>query len=82
MELMKRENVIKALECCENTKYDLQCEKCPLQKTMNCNHVLNRSALTLIKELIEEIKDLEADYERVYEQAEANIHGNIARQIQ
>lgn len=38
-----------------------------------------------VKELTEEneklkaeIKDLEADYERVYEQAEADIHGNIA----
>lgn len=40
-------------------------------------NVLN-SALTLIKELAEEIKDLEADYDRVYEQAEADIHGNMA----
>ena len=36
------------------------------------------NALTLIKELTEEIKDLEADYDRVYEQAEADIHGNMA----
>ena len=36
------------------------------------------SALTLIKELTEEIKDLEADYDRVYEQAEADIRGNMA----
>ena len=40
-------------------------------------NVLN-NALTLIKELTEEIKDLEADYDRVYEQAEADIHGNMA----
>ena len=31
-----------------------------------------------VKELTEEIKDLEADYDRVYEQAEADIHGNMA----
>lgn len=36
------------------------------------------NALALIKELTEEIKDLEADYDRVYEQAEADIHGNMA----
>lgn len=78
MKIIDKENVIKALECCGCTKYDLQCDKCPLQKTMNCNRVLNRSALTLIKELTEEIKNLEADYERVYEQAEADIYGNIA----
>ena len=31
-----------------------------------------------VKELTEEIKDLEAEYDRVYEQAEADIHGNMA----
>ena len=36
------------------------------------------NALAIIKELTEEIKDLEVDYERVYEQAEADIRGNIA----
>ena len=36
------------------------------------------NALALIKELTEEIKDLEADYDRVYEQAEADIRGNMA----
>lgn len=36
------------------------------------------NALALIKELAEEIEDLEADYDRVYEQAEADIRGNMA----
>ncbi len=36
------------------------------------------NALALIKELTEEIKYLEADYDRVYEQAEADIRGNMA----
>ena len=36
------------------------------------------NVLALIIELTEEIRDLEADYDRVYEQAEADIHGNIA----
>lgn len=31
-----------------------------------------------VKELEEEIKDLEAEYDRVYEQAEADIRGNMA----
>ena len=31
-----------------------------------------------VKELEKEIKDLEADYDRVYEQAEADIRGNMA----
>ena len=37
-----------------------------------------KRALTLIKELTEEIKELEADYDCVYEQAEADIRGNMA----
>lgn len=36
------------------------------------------NTLTLIKELTEEIKDLEEEYDRVYEQAEADILGNMA----
>lgn len=36
------------------------------------------NALSLINELAAEIKDLEADYDRVYEQAEADIHANMA----
>ena len=35
-------------------------------------------AYSTITELTEEIKDLEAEYDRVYEQAEADIHGNMA----
>lgn len=31
-----------------------------------------------VKDLTEEIKDLEAEYDRVYEQAEADIRGNMA----
>jgi hypothetical protein len=36
------------------------------------------NALNLIKELTEELKDLEEEYDRVYEQAEADIRGNMA----
>ena len=66
MTLKEREQIIKALECCENTKYDLQCNECPLRKTMNCNHVLNRSALALIKKLTEENEYLKQQNE-IYE---------------
>ena len=36
------------------------------------------NALALIKELTEEIKDFEEEYDRVYEQVEADIRGNMA----
>ena len=82
MELKKREWIIKALECCTNHEGD-NCPNCPYHYTVdgfnhNCKEDMCADALFLIKELTEEIKDLEADYDRVYEQAEADIHGNMA----
>ena len=82
MELKKRECVIKALECCTNHEGD-NCPDCPYHYTVdgfnhNCKEDMCEDALALIKELTEEIKDLEADYDRVYEQAEADIRGNMA----
>lgn len=74
MELKKREEIIKALECCNGEHY---CNSCPYYG--NCyDGKVTENALFLIKELTEEIKDLEADYDRVYEQAEADILGNMA----
>lgn len=82
MELKKREWVIKALECCINHEGD-NCPDCPYHYTVdgfnhNCKEDMCTDALALIKELTEEIEDLEADYDRVYEQAEADVHGNMA----
>ena len=87
MELKKREEIIKALECYIKKPHISECEKgciyyeksfgwyccaLPLEET------LIENALALINELTEEIKGLEADYDRVYEQAEADIRGNMA----
>lgn len=76
---LNREQVIKALKCwtspamLENTS----CVGCYFETKglceQNCTMDLADVALALIKELTEEIKDLEADYDRVYEQAEADI---------
>lgn len=74
MELKKREEIVKDIEellqghCCFHYKYS---EKI-------CGYETIKDALSLIKELSEELKDLEAEYDHVYEQAEADIHGNIA----
>ena len=80
MELKKREEIVKMLECWTS---EYGCKDCPFidQGCFDCGHIpieISKSILTLIKELTEEIKDLEADYDRVYEQAEADIHGNMA----
>ena len=81
MELKKREEIIKSLECCSTTN----CTDCPYTKNgkvdifdITCSINMAKDALALIKELTQEIKDLEEDYDCVYEQAEADIRGNIA----
>ena len=74
MELKKREEIIKHLK---DWKYNL-CVACDDEDCDKCVAQLLGQSLSLIKELTEEIKDLEADYDRVYEQAEADIRGNMA----
>ena len=75
---MERDKIIQALECL--TGLPKLCKGCPYDGTEHypfCREHCAKDALALIKELTEEIKDLEADYGRVYEQAEADIHGNM-----
>ena len=79
MELKKREKIIKSLENCKGGGNG--CLSCPyFYKAVDtsCAPFLIKDALALIKELTEEIKDLEEQYDRVYEQAEADIRGNMA----
>ena len=83
MELKKREEIVKGLECClcDTRDSNLDCDTigCPYYKLgEDCVSNVMTDALALINELIAEIKDLEADYDRVYEQAEADIRGNMA----
>lgn len=79
MELKKREEIIKTLESCKGGGNGcLSCTYFYKAVDTSCAPFLIKDALALIKELTEEIKDLEADYDRVYEQAEADIHGNMA----
>lgn len=80
MKLKKREEIVKMLECWSS---EYGCTGCLLidQGCFDCGHIpieISKNILDLIKELMQEIKDLEEDYERVYEQAEADIHGNMA----
>lgn len=77
---LTREQIIQALEFCgicecNNEKTNTECA---LINMPFCKNYLRNQALTLIKELTEEIKDLEEEYDRVYEQAEADIRGNMA----
>ena len=48
------------------------------QEAYDCADAACRELSSKCDELTEEIKDIEADYDRVYEQAEADIHGNMA----
>lgn len=78
MELKKREEIIKEIQ---SLIIALKANGGWAKRTNGegwFNHEILEDALSLIKELTEEIKDLEADYDRVYEQAEADIHANMA----
>ena len=79
MKLSEREEIVKALEDCKGGGNScLSCSYFDKAVDTSCAPFLIKDALALIQELTEEIKDLEADYDRVYEQAEADIHGNMA----
>ena len=65
----------KALHHCGNA---LGCEECPYNKVTCCQDKLNKDALTLILEYEATIQQLEAETDKQYEQAEADILGNMA----
>ena len=65
----------KALHCCGNA---LGCEECPYNKVTCCQDRLNKDALTLILEYEDTIQQLETEVDKQYEQAEANILGNMS----
>ena len=65
----------KALHHCGNA---LGCEECPYNNVTCCQDKLNKDALTLIIEYEDTIQQLEAETDKQYEQAEADILGNMA----
>ena len=61
MNELKREDVMRALECCENTKDLMACQGCPYYRnygTDGCVHKLITNALTLLREKDAEIERL------------------------
>lgn len=85
MELENRttgNDLIRVLECCLNgdrTKSAVEiCLPCPYFHEGNCTDLLKRNALDLIKRQRAEIEELNAEVEKQYEQAKADILGNMA----
>ena len=76
---MEDKEIIKALECCCDELH--YCSVCPyfLQDKENdfCREDMNKDALDLINYQQAEIKELEAEIDEQYEQAEADILGNM-----
>ena len=66
---LKREDIVKALECCLTLEYGVACKGCPLsykdERRMDCLELLMKSALSLIKELTEENERLTGTLEEV-----------------
>lgn len=82
---MNADAIVKALKCC-NVPSGRACSECPYHEVgAECRTQRNKDAAELIVKLIDEsrelksyLKDAEEEYERVYEQAEADIRGNMA----
>ena len=89
---LNRDQLIDCVRRCNLNNVDETCKYCTNRYLSNwdlggfnchddlANEVISRLEADeqKIKELTEEIEDLEADYDRVYEQAEADIRGNMA----
>ena len=77
---MTDNEIIKALECCACV--DNACDDCPITSTLKddckCGEYLAKNALNLINRQKAEIEELEAEIDKQYEQARADILGNMA----
>ncbi len=71
---MTDNEIIKALECCDSGS----CDGCPLAYNNYCIHEMRVNAIALINRQKAEIERLEAEIDKQYEQAEADILGNIS----
>ena len=72
---MNDADIIKALECCAQEYY---CADCPLIGTQKCIPQMSENVINLIKRQKAEIDRLESEIDKQYEQAEADILGNIS----
>ena len=53
------ENVIKGLQCIEKQgKHGIPCHECPYYNEYECNDVIARDAIELLKEIEDEVKTL------------------------
>lgn len=60
MSELNREQIIKALECCTDNHATADCEHCPYEMaSANCMVALMKDTLALIKELTDEVSDLQ-----------------------
>lgn len=77
--MMTDNEILKALECCANEQ---GCENCPANPHRGnygfCTPPLIRAAFDLITRQRAEIEDLQAEIDKQYEQAKADILGNMA----
>ena len=72
------EEVIKALECCSKESM-INCRNCPYEADCNMGgSKMQADALDFINRQKAEIEELEAEIDKQYEQARADILGNMA----
>ena len=89
---LKRDDIIKALECCANKAEGCLCSDCPFVRSRYCTNRLRENALLLIKELTEENERLNQtitqlgknndEIARVYPLAIKEAEANTVRKMQ
>lgn len=72
---MNENDVIKAMECCVDERK--KCRECPYWELPQKCAGFHRDVLNLINQQKAEIEKLNAEVERQYEQAQADILGNM-----
>ena len=75
---MTDKEIIKALECCGKPVDENSCSECPYHCYEEDCHKLLPQAIDLINRQQAEIEELEAEIDKQYEQAKADILGNMA----
>lgn len=74
---MTDKDIIKALECCFQADCD-RCDECPYKEVERCIDRMQKDAAFLIRVQQAEIERLTAEVDKQYEQAQADILGNMA----
>ena len=75
---LNRENIIKALECCVTVEFGGDCPfECPYAYNDDCENLIFSNALTLIKQLTEEKREIFEELATIFKKHEKSYNYEI-----